>query len=80
MLAPCSCAKLNMPQIDINQDGELDLPKKIHGTELKSAVPDNCVATINQAEKMDYPHNLIADGVNSHALRAAMQPFKRDPT
>jgi hypothetical protein len=69
-----------MPQIDINQDDELDLPKKIHGTELKSTAPDNCVATFNQAEKMGYPHNLIADGVSSHALRAAMEPFKRDLT
>ncbi|UPJ40085.1 hypothetical protein IVB40_22485 [Bradyrhizobium sp. 40] len=66
-----------MPRIDINQDGELDLPKKIHGTELKSHSPDNCVAAINQAETMGCPHNLIAERVNSHVQRAAGEPFKR---
>jgi hypothetical protein len=34
MLAPRSCAKLNMPRIGINQDGELDLPNKMYGTAL----------------------------------------------
>jgi hypothetical protein len=34
---PVVAPKLNIPRIDLNQDGELDLPNKMYGTVLKSA-------------------------------------------